>query len=302
MLPYITASLLAVVIIVLLYPIWRYKRLPLAVGDTTLADEALVAQSLEKENILQRLSQLEIEKAAGKFTDDDYQHIKQIEERRLVSLLDMSVAPPPPQPAPGLSPVKRPWGMVVAIGIWIAAGAMAVSSLVYGKISKSQMAAPESAPAPGMPPINPEEMVARLKARLEKNPNDLQGQMMLGRSYMVLERWEAAETAWRKALELDERNPTAHASLGEALLRSHPPGDKPTAEEALTHFDKALIAAPQDPSILWARGIVLIALARFSEADESWTTAYQALTPETPEAKMVKDALSALRSGKIKSP
>ncbi len=123
--------------------------------------------------------------------------------------------------------------------------------------------------------------------------------MMLGRSYMVLQRWDDAKTTWQKVLELDERNPTAHASLGETLLRSNRDGDKGIAENALTHFDKALISMPQDPSILWGRGIALIHLSRFAEADEAWTTAYQALSPGTEEANMVKQALEALRSGKL---
>jgi cytochrome c-type biogenesis protein CcmH len=134
---------------------------------------------------------------------------------------------------------------------------------------------------------------------LDKDPNDVKGQMMLGRSYMVMERWQEAETAWRKVIELDERSSMGHASLGEILLRSHPPGDTQIAKEALEHFDKALIGTPQNPSILWARGIALIALNRPAEADAAWTEAYQMITPGTEESEMLKNALAALRSGKI---
>jgi cytochrome c-type biogenesis protein CcmH len=193
----------------------------------------------------------------------------------------------------------------LAIGIWIVAGTVAVSALVHGKIKRDQVAnesaGPSAAPS-GAPGIDPVKMVARLEERLRGNPNDLNGQLMLGRSYMVLERWEDAERTWKKVLELDERNGTAHAALGEVLLRSHPPGDRGIAEQALGHLDKALILTPQDPVLLWERGIALVTLGRFAETDEAWTNAYRPLSPTSEEARMIKTALEALRSGKIQSP
>ena len=47
------------------------------------------------------------------------------------------------------------------------------------------------------------EMVAKLEARLKENPDDLQGQIMAGRSYQALGRTAEAQQAWAKVLELD---------------------------------------------------------------------------------------------------
>lgn len=281
-------------------------------GEEAILDEVQVNRSLEKEGLLKTMSDLEIDYAQGKLHPDDYHRLKLTQEHRLLNLLERSKSSSipgegftktEPLPTQGAVGPTRKWGLILAIGVWIVAGTVAVSSLVYGKINRTQTASVENnASTPGMPPINPAEMVARLEAKLRNNPNDLKGQMMLGRSYMVLQRWEDAKAAWQKVLELDERNPTAHVSLGEVLLRSNPPGDRQIAEEALTHFDQALISTPQDPSLLWARGIALVTLGRFAETDEAWTTAYQALSPGTEEAEMIKTALEALRSGKIQSP
>jgi cytochrome c-type biogenesis protein CcmH len=299
---YLIAFLLIVVLTVLLYPLWRFQSRPILMGEASLANEATTCRLLEKESCLRTLSQLEIDHAQEKLDSDDYQRLKQTEEHRLLTLLDASQ--PTDNPTVAHAPAaKRRWGLIIAIGIWIVAGSVGVSSFVHQKISRDQMAAFEnSGPAQGMPPIDPEKMVARLEARLKENPNDINGQMMLGRSYIVLQRWVEAKATWEKVLEMDERNSTAHVSIGEILLRSNEPGNKTVAAEALTHFDKALISAPQDPSILWARGISLIALGRFAEADEAWTTAYQAVSPGTQEATMLKSALEALRSGQIQSP
>jgi len=67
----------------------------------------------------------------------------------------------------------------------------------------------------------------------------------------------------------------------------------------LEHFDKALISMPQEPTILWGRGVALVQLGRFAEAEESWVGVFRALTPGSEESEMVKQALEALRSGKI---
>ncbi|HSG06580.1 MAG TPA: hypothetical protein VLB09_09315, partial [Nitrospiria bacterium] len=68
-------------------------------------------------------------------------------------------------------------------------------------------------------------------------------------------------------------------------------------EEALRHFDTALVKVPREPAIHWYRGIVMVHLRDFSSADESWTTAFQNLPPGTEDAELVKDALQKLRAG-----
>jgi cytochrome c-type biogenesis protein CcmH len=305
MFPYIAASILATVLTILLYPLWRSSRRQLPTGEEAVQTESRISRSLEREGILTALSDLEIDYAQRKLSPDDYHRLKLEQEHRLLHLLDQAETDHEPAPLSAQTASPAPWGILLAIGIWIVAGTVAVSSLVHGKIKRDQIAAPESAGAPvgpmGNGPIDPVKMVARLEERLRGNPNDLNGQLMLGRSYMVLERWEDAERTWKKVLELDERNGTAHAALGEVLLRGHPRGDQGAAEQALAHLDKALILTPQDPSLLWARGIALVTLGRFAEADEAWTNAYRPLSPTSEEAAMIKTALEALRSGKIQS-
>ena len=140
-------------------------------------------------------------------------------------------------------------------------------------------------------------MVARLEARLRENPKDLQGQVMVGRSYMTLQRWEDAKKAWSIVLELDRRNHEAHFNLGWLLLKTQTGNDARLFEEALARFNSALINIPRDPTVLWYRGVTLVHLKRYTEADDSWTNAFQALPPESEEAKVVGEALTKLRAG-----
>lgn len=64
----------------------------------------------------------------------------------------------------------------------------------------------------------PESMVARLVERLKDNPDDLEGWLMLGRSYMVLDQVPLAIRAYERANQLgQEKNPEAMVGLAEAL-------------------------------------------------------------------------------------
>jgi len=69
--------------------------------------------------------------------------------------------------------------------------------------------------------VTPQNMVSRLARRLEKNPNDLEGWMRLGRSYSVLEQYPLAIRAYQRASELaGGKNTEALLGMGEALVLS----------------------------------------------------------------------------------
>jgi len=54
-----------------------------------------------------------------------------------------------------------------------------------------------------------DQMVASLAERLQREPGDIDGWVMLGRSYMTLGNYQGAATAYENALALDPRNPEA---------------------------------------------------------------------------------------------
>ncbi len=71
---------------------------------------------------------------------------------------------------------------------------------------------------PAAAPDTPQTMVARLARRLERQPDDLDGWLMLGRSYTVLQEFPLAVRAFRRAGRLGGgRNPEALLGEAEAL-------------------------------------------------------------------------------------
>lgn len=103
---------------------------------------------------------------------------------------------------------------------------------------------------------NMEEAMRGLEARLAKNPDNLEGWYMLGRSYMALERYPRAVDAFQQAYDLSQgKNVDVAVALAEALAL--------TDEASLTGragelFDSVLSMAPNHPKALWYGGIAAL--------------------------------------------
>jgi cytochrome c-type biogenesis protein CcmH len=306
--------LLGVVLFFLLFPVWNRRRTLFITGNDASLDADQTYLHIEKQSLLASLSDLELDYAQEKFSAEDYGRLKRSYEQRLVKILndlesiEKTAAARLKEPAvpSGLwtgSLFRRSGALSLLLGIAVLSGTAGVYSMVYGKIDRSRQASvEEGGSGPAMPPVNPAEMVARLEKRLKENPNDLEGQMMAGRSYMTLERWEDARKAWSKVLEMDEANEVAQFNLADVILRTAPPENKTAYEEALDHLEKALIKVPREPVVLWEKGLALVHLGRTQEADQAWTAAFQNLPAGSKDADFVKQALQNLRSGKTPSP
>ena len=307
MFPFLITSLLALITGVLVLPLFRRTEMTLIMGQAASQDEEQVNLEIERRTIASSLSELEVDYEQGRVSSSDYEQMKLGFEHRLLDILDRleqfkeAVSPrqkkKKKEGEPNAPSKGKVWFSMIALGLLVGGGSTGVYKLIHLKFEQKALSSEQGTPA--QMPINPEKMVARLEKRLKENPDDLQGQIMVGRSYIAMERWGDARRAWEKVLELDPKNYTAHYRLGEILLSEPSSGDISIAEEALGHFDKALISVPQDASILWARGIVLLQIGRTFEADEAWTQAFQYIPRGTPESDMVKKALEDLRAGRM---
>jgi cytochrome c-type biogenesis protein CcmH len=113
-------------------------------------------------------------------------------------------------------------------------------------------------------------MVASLAERLERQPDDLEGWKMLGRSYMTLGNYPGAIGALEKAVALeDASNAETLVSLGVALAQA---GGQQLPAKAISAFENALALAPHNPEALfWAgigafnRGDSALAVARWEQ-------------------------------------
>jgi cytochrome c-type biogenesis protein CcmH len=109
---------------------------------------------------------------------------------------------------------------------WAALGAAAVlvlgSAILYASWSKWSWHAEPAADSP-------QTMVARLARKLERDPNDVNGWLLLGRSYIVLEQYPLALRSYQRADRL-AGGKSAEALVGEA--------------ESLTMSDESALDGP----------------------------------------------------------
>ena len=162
-------------------------------------------------------------------------------------------------------PLVRP-NAAAAPAPWAALGAAAVlmigSAALYVTWSNWSWHAPAAADTP-------QSMVARLARRLEHDPSDLNGWLMLGRSYTVLQEYPLAVRAYERAGQLSGGK-SAEALTGEAEALAM--GDESELDgRAARLIEQALALAPDSGKALFygaaiaeRRGDLPLARERFA--------------------------------------
>ena len=292
--------LLFAVLATLSAPFWKQgPTTPDLISQETMEDQERADLSVEREVLRQSLQELDVELAQERVEQEDYDRLKATDERRLLGVLDrlkaLSTASIRPAAIQHTKKRERAWGSAMAVSVMVLVLSVGIYSLLQWR-TMNRLINVQAEMAVQTP--DPREMVARLEARLKKNPDDLQGQMMAGRSYMALDRIEDAKNAYEKVIALDGRNHEAHYNLGVIMIEERTFDDPQIFETALKHFEAVLADLPNQPGVNWYKGLALWYLKRYRETEEFWATAYKNLKPDSQDAKFVKQALAKLREGK----
>ena len=110
-------------------------------------------------------------------------------------------------------------------------------------------------------------MVRKLEKHLQDEPNDLRGWLMVGRSYLTLNRLDDAVVAYDHARRLDGKSADAAMGLGEAMsLRA---GGE-ILPQAAQLFEEALVYAPANPQALLYGGFAAAARGDHALARKRW--------------------------------
>ncbi len=140
---------------------------------------------------------------------------------------------------------------------------LSISVLVFfatnGAMHWPSSAAPRNAGVDTPPDI--QQMVSRLAQRLEENPEDPVGWTMLGRSYMVMQRFDEAAQAWNEANKRSPQPvPDYLVAEAEALGMAQ---DRSLEGRPMELINQALSLDPQN-----IRGLWFFALAAQARGDE----------------------------------
>ena len=187
-----------------------------------------------------------------------------------------------------LVPVVRAWtseqsersSTALGVGIVVALAVPVVAVMLYSRwttwdwATGGMQAGTQDA---GMHEMD--QAMAMLEQRLAQQPDDMDGWLLLGRSYMSMRRFDLAARAYRRAAALDgNNNVQILADLGEALALSDPDG---LQGEAGAIFERVLAVSPAHPKGLWYGGLNAYENFNWALADQRLSLLLTLNPPET---------------------
>jgi cytochrome c-type biogenesis protein CcmH len=146
---------------------------------------------------------------------------------------------------------------------------------------------------PGMPSQQEiEERVAGLAARLKENPNDVQGWMMLARSYQNFKRYREASDAYARAAELAGNNAQLWADYADSLAMAN----DSLQGRPLELINKALQIDPGNEKALWLAGTAAFQAQDFRQAIAYWERLAKVLPEGSDAAQSIAASIEEARS------
>jgi cytochrome c-type biogenesis protein CcmH len=233
-----------------------------------------------------RLLQLKAEHDAGKIDAKRYdQERRKIEHEIGASLL--TDEPEPVRPSRRLVAVLSLAVVALAVIGYSRTGA---PSLVWPGAAAVEAAATAANGQIGMQQI--QAMVDQLAARLQKNPNDAQGWVMLARSYTVLNRFDEALPAYAKAVELAPPSAQILSDYADAVAATKGTANNP---QSIALIDRALVLDPKHPKALALAGTVAFERADYVKAIADWQKILDQLPPGTEFADRIQSSIAEAR-------
>ena len=145
-----------------------------------------------------------------------------------------------------------------------------------------------------MSPEQIEAMVAKLAARMEANPDDEQGWVMLARSYKVLGRPADAAKAYSHAEKLVATDASLSADYAEVLAMASDGGLKGKPAKLV---EQALRLDPANPHALFLAGAVAMEAGKPTQAADYWEKLLPLVEPGSEIESLLKSSIEKIRAG-----
>lgn len=137
------------------------------------------------------------------------------------------------------------------------------------------------------------DMVDGLAARLEDEPDDLEGWMRLAQSYAILGEWELSRGAFLHALELAPNSTTVADGFANSVSGSLPQ-DGPVPAQAVEDFATVLSINPMNEQALYYSGVAATEAGDTSRAITLWTTLRDQLDEGSRERQFIEQRIDEI--------
>lgn len=273
--------LIAVAVLFLLPPLWLGLK-PAATGADRRAANLAIFRD--------QLAELEREQAEGSLAQADYDQARRELQHRLLEEVQ-----PDETGAQGSGYASSRKAAVVVL---ILLPLLALGG--YGLLGTPQALDPAMTVArPQAPQVTPQQieaMVARLAERLKANPDDMQGWVMLARSYKAMGRFPEAAEAYGKAEKLVSQDPDLLADYAEVLAMG---GDHRSMRGKPRQLvDQALKLDAKNPHALLLAGAAAMEAGDRAQAVAYWERLLPLVEPGSEIETMLKNSIDKLKQGK----
>ncbi|WP_313953144.1 c-type cytochrome biogenesis protein CcmI [Accumulibacter sp.] len=226
-----------------------------------------------------QLAELERERDNGSLAETDFEQAQSELQRRLLD----EVEPPASDKTIASGGRKTALALLLVLPLAAAGG--------YALLGNQRALDPLQRQA-RITPQQIEGMVTGLVAKLQENPDDHQGWLMLARSYKVMERFPQAAEAYGRAGALVTQDAALLADYAEVLSRSNG-GDLQGKPSEL--IEQALKIDPNETQALLLAGAAASDRRQFALAADYWARLLAQLEPGSEEARTVAAAVDKAR-------
>jgi cytochrome c-type biogenesis protein CcmH len=266
----LAATMVVVVLAVLVRPLLRPAA---AAADETARSNLRVLRD--------SLAELDAELAAGTLSAGQHAEARaELERRALEESTTVDAAP------------GQRSGRTSALVLAVLLPAAAV--LLYAQLGDRRGLDPVLAQPPSMASAGDvETLVQRLAARMQADPSDPQGWMLLGRAYAGLERFDKARDALAEAMKRTPPDAQLLSDYADVLAMTQ--GQR-LAGEPEKLIQQALALEPDHLKALALAGSAAMERGDFKAAIEHWTHARRVAPPDSPFASGLDGSIAEARA------
>ena len=225
-----------------------------------------------------QLRELEEDLRAGKIAQADHDRARAEVERRLLE---------------DVKPERQKLSRVPGRAPLYAAAALPVLALAVYFVIGNPRALDPAVRDNGMGMQQIEAMVQRLADRLQKEPDDVEGWKMLGKSYTVMGRFGEAVNAYQKAAMRTPRDAQLLADLADALAMARGQTMKGEPEELVL---RALQIDPKNLKALALAGTAAFERRDFRGAARQWERMLPLVEPDSEDARVIQSNIEEARA------
>jgi cytochrome c-type biogenesis protein CcmH len=230
-----------------------------------------------------QFADLDADLKRGSISEVQYKEAKSELERRLLDEARADAAP-----AAGSRGGRTP-ALVIALSVPVLAG------LLYWKLGAPDAFSPIATPVASSHQLTAgqvEEMVQQLSARLQREPDNVEGWVILARTYYTMRKFPEAAAAYEKLTKLVPDEPDLLADYADALAMSQ---GRDLSGKPMELVQAALKADPNHWKALAMAGTAAFDRKDYKGAVAYWERLRDSQEPDSPIAKSIASSIDEAR-------